>query len=180
MMSPDPSRNEFCENGEVANTVTEIIGSACQELFEAYGLPLTALTDADQVPGTLVLCGIMGFVGSGVRGACLLAGTREPFEKSRPSEGALRDWVGELTNQLMGRVKLKLLRRGAEIALTTPIVLQGEHIAPLPRQHLLPSIFAASAGHVLVWLELETKPGFELGVESDEELEPAEGEALFF
>lgn len=170
----------FSENQQAAGAVTEIIDSACQELFEAYGLPLVAMKGIDKVPGTLVLCGVMGFVGSNVRGACLLAGTTEPFEASRPSNGALRDWVGELTNQLMGRVKLKLLRRGAEIALTTPIVLQGEHIAPLPRARLAPSIFSAPAGHVLVWLELETRQDFVLGPESDDQLEPSEGDALFF
>jgi hypothetical protein len=180
MASPDTPRNTFTENQQVASSVTEIVDSACQQLFEAYGLPLTPLRGADRVPGALVLCGVMGFVGSGLRGACLLAGTREPFDKSRPSEGSPRDWVGELTNQLMGRVKLKLLKRGTEIVLTTPIVLQGEHIAPLPRKHLVPSIFAAPVGHVLVWLDLETKEGFQLAPESEGELEPAEGDALFF
>jgi hypothetical protein len=170
----------YSENHDIGKLITELMGEACQALFEDYNTPLTRMPDVEAVSEQMILCGVMGFVGPDLRGSCLLAGTQDPFERSQPSKGTLRDWVGELTNQLMGRVKIRLLRRGTEIALTTPIVLQGEHIAPLPRQRLVPLVFKAEPGHILVWLEVESQPAdLKLGDEQPGDA-PSEGGALFF
>jgi CheY-specific phosphatase CheX len=77
----------------------------------------------------------------------------------------MRDWIGELTNQFMGRVKTKLLAHGVEVFVTTPIVLSGVRIQPLPRGHVEPLVFSSHAGSVLTWIELETHPAFVLGSE---------------
>ena len=172
----------FESNPAISGVVREFASAACQRLFAAYGVQLVPASDENRAVDGIVLCGVLGFTGSEIRGSLLLAGTQGPFLRSRPAQGELRDWVGELTNQLLGRLKVQLLERGAHIALSTPVVLQGEHIAPLPRQVLIPLVFHCDDGVVLVWTHVESAPGYELGSTSEHAIRPtAEDEdALFF
>jgi CheY-specific phosphatase CheX len=96
---------------------------------------------------------------------------------SNPVGGSLRDWIAELANQLAGRIKNKLLAHGAEVYVNTPVVLRGEHLAPLPRQELLPLTFSTDGGNVFVWIELETNSDVSLGPPA---VALAEGETLLF
>jgi CheY-specific phosphatase CheX len=86
--------------------------------------------------------------------------------------------VGELANQLVGRLKAKLLQRGTTIALSTPLALSGVRVSPLPGTEVEPVVFDAPAGKVLVWLEVEIADGFRLGEER--QLQANEGELLLF
>jgi hypothetical protein len=127
-----------------------------------------------------LLSGVIGFVGPEVRGTCLLVGSRKPIEQSSPGKGRTRDWVGELTNQLVGRLKSKFVRRGLDVALTTPVVLSGVRLRPLPRtDQLEPRVFSAQSGAVMVWVEVEAGLGLTLG---STELDAAadEGDVLLF
>lgn len=171
----------FVANETATETVLDLVQGVCTDLFRAYGVDLTTAADSNRTVDGLVWCGVMGFAGSKLRGSVLLAGTEEPFSRSRPAQGELRDWVGELTNQLVGRLKLQLLERGTRIALSTPVVIQGEHVAPLPRRVLIPAAFTAVEGTVLVWVDVESKPDFELQVTPLKKIATAEeDEALFF
>ena len=91
----------------------------------------------------------------------------------------MRDWVGELTNQLVGRLKSKLLARGIEIALTTPIVLSGVRLKPLPRGRLEPAVMHAKSGPILIWTEVESDADFAFGAEQPG-LTGHEGAVLLF
>lgn len=169
----------YVDNEPVTREVVRILEEVCQRLFKAYGVELTPAPSSMETTQEVVLCGVLGFAGSHVRGSTLLAATTGPFEESRPTNGVMRDWVGELTNQLVGRLKVKLLERGTEIAVSTPVVLQGEHVAPLPRQVLKPIVFTSKHGLVFVWADVETVEGFAL---SDGTSDPGmtEGDAVFF
>ncbi|HMJ15925.1 MAG TPA: chemotaxis protein CheX [Polyangiaceae bacterium] len=170
----------FEENDGAARQVVELAALACCDLFAAYGVPLSRAEHAADTDYDLLYCGVMGFVGKNARGMCLLGASREPIERTAPVAGDLRDWLGELTNQLVGRLKGKLLARGVEIALTTPLVLKGHHIAPLPRRQLIPEVLVGSCGRVLLWADVETAPGFSLTLESEESVTLSEGGLLFF
>jgi hypothetical protein len=74
--------------------------------------------------------GVMGFVGDSVRGTCLLAAPEGTIRAAAPHAAAARDWIGELANQLVGRLKAKLMARGGTIALSTPVVLRGVKLSP--------------------------------------------------
>jgi hypothetical protein len=117
-------------------------------------------------------------VGDSVRGTCLLAAPQGTVEAAAPRSAGARDWVGELANQLVGRLKAKLMARGATIALSTPVVLRGVKLSPLPRTDVAPVVFESTAGKVLVWLEVEIEDGFQLGEERA--LKASEGELLVF
>ena len=143
--------------------------SACVELFGAYGVELSRGSKDWGSSEERLLSGSVGFVGRRVRGTCLLAAAVPPLELSCPQQGGpLRDWVGELANQFVGRLKSKLLARGVEIFVTTPIVLSGIRIQPLPRGKAEPFVFTSSAGDVLAWVEVETEEAFVLGSEQPE------------
>ena len=166
-------------NDGVAVQVMDLAVRACIDLFGAYRVNLAIGSSPWAKSEERLLSGVIGFVGPRVRGSCLLASTEAPVVASCPPGGRLRDWVGELTNQLMGRLKSKLVARNLSVELSTPIVLSGVRIQPLPKATLEPTILSAPMGAVLVWLEIETAPGFVLSAEQDG-LSGSEGDVLIF
>ena len=164
---------------ETQHLVENLAAEACLSLFEAYGVKLSMLEPSADVPGEHSLTGIIGFTGPGITGMCLLAASEEPLAASNPTSGSLRDWVAELSNQLAGRLKHKLLARSVEVYITTPIVLRATRIEPLPRRKLTPRAFHGNGGTVALWVEVETS--FEFRVTGTVmELPVREGEALLF
>ena len=170
----------FEEDETLASGVGLLAVSACQELFGAYGVQLRPSQTSWELWDEPVLSGVMGFVGGCLRGTCLLAGGEGPIHASCPQGGRVRDWIGELTNQLVGRVKAKLLSRGIEVALTTPIILSGARLQPVPRGALRPTVFDSATGSVLVWIEAEAGGKLELGCEPMPSSTEAEGGILLF
>jgi CheY-specific phosphatase CheX len=167
----------FVERSATTRAIQALAGAACTELMHAYGVelqPALGWVESDEV----MFSGVMGFVGDSVRGTCLLAAPQGTVEAAAPKGAGARDWVGELANQLAGRLKAKLLARGATIALSTPVVLRGVKLSPLPRTDVAPVVFESSAGKVLVWLEVEIENDFQLGEERA--LKASEGELLVF
>lgn len=164
---------------ETQQLVENLAEHACLSLFDAYGVQLSP-TELTMMPsGEHTLTGIIGFTGNGITGMCLVAASEEPLVASNPASGSLRDWVAELSNQLAGRLKHKLLAQGVEVYITTPIVLRATRIEPLPRRKLTPRAFSAAGGKVSLWVEVETSPEFKFG-EPGEEVPVSEGEALLF
>ena len=153
----------YTESQRISSVIEEMIAAACLELFAAYDVPLTPVQQSNWGNSDEALySGIIGFVSPQVRGTCLLACEPSAIQHSCPEGGRIRDWIGELANQLIGRLKMKLLGHDIEIGLTTPIVLQGIRIRPLPKAALLPAVFSSEWGTVLVWVEAEVAMGFSL------------------
>jgi CheY-specific phosphatase CheX len=168
----------FVEQSQVTEAMQAMAAAACVELLHAYGVAATPAADGWVHTDELLFSGVMGFVGSDVRGTCLLAAPLAAVLATGPADARPRDWVGELANQLVGRLKLKLMARGVTIALTTPIVLSGMRLSPLPRGDVQPGVLETKSGRVLVWLEAEVDASFRLG--SERPLRAAEGEFLIF
>lgn len=169
---------ESIGNSQVDSLVTALAEDACKSLFEAYGVSLRAIDPHTAIDQNALLSGVIGFSGPSIRGTCILAATSKPIMESNPVGSSPRDWIAELANQLIGRIKNRLLEEGVEVYVTTPVVLRGEHLAPMPRLALLPQLFTTEGGNVFVWIEVETDPDFELAPRCA----PAarEGEALLF
>ncbi|MET0793914.1 MAG: hypothetical protein ABW061_20510 [Polyangiaceae bacterium] len=164
---------------EVAAHVSELTAACCVDLFAAYGVTLSP-SSADFIDSEdVLLSGVIGFVGPELRGTCLLVSNRSPIELSSPQKEYTRDWVGELTNQLVGRLKRKFLGFGLEIALTTPVVLCGLHLRPIPRRELAPRVFKTDSGSIMVWVEVEAEPGFAFGPAISDQ-SSTEGDVLLF
>src|SRR6478609_10391573 len=162
--------------------IDDLVFDCCRELFSAYELE-TQPRSRDEFPTTdeLAVCGVMGFGGKLMRGALVLVATREPLERTNPdSLGSQRDWVCELANQLMGRIKNRLLGFGVEILLATPAGLSGVNLSPTQSQLRAPQVFSAADGFVCVWIDYECAPGFELREKPGVEAAIPEGETLLF
>jgi CheY-specific phosphatase CheX len=165
----------------------QVATKACQELFGRYGVTVRLGAEEEEpVSPDFLVCSVIGFTGRDLRGTLILALTEDLSGLSNPVAGpsdpvAQRDWVGELSNQLLGRIKLELLRWGVEISLNLPALLLGRHLAPLPRAQLKPLKFTLSKGAAAVWVEVETRPGLKLEAPRDlEEQGPEAGDALLF
>jgi CheY-specific phosphatase CheX len=169
---------EDSTNTDAQSMVHGLAEEACTSLFEAYGVNLEREPTLKMPGGESSLTGIIGFTGIGITGMCLLAASEEPLNASNPTDGPLRDWMAELSNQLAGRLKHKLLAQGAEVYITTPIVLRATRIEPLPRRQLIPSSFRGGQGSLALWVEVDTTPEFVLSPPN--ELPVAEGETLLF
>ncbi|HKQ69502.1 MAG TPA: chemotaxis protein CheX [Polyangiaceae bacterium] len=76
---------------------------------------------------------VIGFAGDAMRGSLVIGAARVAWKKTHPlaadrptlSEDDVRDWAGELANQLIGRLKIRLLRHGITIQLGTPTTMSG-------------------------------------------------------
>jgi len=169
----------------------QLAAAACKELFAGYGVTVRRADESENpISPEFFLCSIIGFTGRDVRGTLVLALTEELSGLSNPVAGAKssattdrmiqRDWVGELSNQLLGQIKIELLRHGVEIYVNLPAVLQGQHLAPLPRSQLKPLKFTLADGAAAVWIELETREGFKIEAATREGDGPAPGDTLLF
>jgi CheY-specific phosphatase CheX len=178
-------------NLDPQQVLEQVTIAACQELFARYGVSVSqASEEAEPRSPDFLLCSVIGFSGKDIRGTLVLALTERLSGLSNPLAGAPRadgtvdgtdrDWVGELSNQLLGRIKIDLLRRGVEIYLNLPAVLRGQHLAPLPRTELKPLKFTLPGGAVAVWLEVETRAGFRIDDGTQAESGPGAGDALMF
>jgi CheY-specific phosphatase CheX len=166
-------------NMKPENLVRRVAAEACKDLFEAYGVSLEAITPSNIPRAKILLCGVIGFTGPKIRGTCILASTEEPISDSIPVTGSLRDWIAELSNQLVGRIKNKLLGYGAEVYVTSPAVVRGEHLAAPSMCSIEPLSFKSQQGSVYLWVDVETDTDFAL-LDPPEPAGATEGEALLF
>lgn len=162
--------------------IDDLVFDCCQELLSAYSLDVHPRgRDAFPNAESLAVCGVMGFAGKQMRGSLVMVATREPLEVTNPGGvTSQRDWVCELANQLMGRIKNRLLALDVEILLATPAGLSGDNLSPGKLR--APQVFAAGSGYVCVWIDCETSEGFELPTSPPRAVEAAvpEGETLLF
>ena len=170
----------FLEDDQLASQIADLTGECCVELFAAYGVALNSHAAEFIVSEEILLSGVIGFVGPTLRGTCLLVGNRSPIELSSPQKEHTRDWVGELTNQLVGRFKNALLRYGVEIAIAIPVVLTAAQLTPLPQTQSDPIRLDVGGGSFAIWLEVEASPDLTLADPGPESMIAAEGEAMLF
>lgn len=144
--------------------IEQAVTSSCLSLFADYALTLErvdAATFADVFD--IVFCGVVGFSGDQMRGTLLLASSSEPLGRTLPSSDAsLREWVAELSNQLLGRIKNKLFAHGVTLHLSTPTVLRGQHLVRVSASPFPPYAFSCDGGVVCVWIDTELSPGIDL------------------
>jgi len=157
--------------------------AACTELFEAYGFtqhlrPAKAAAEK----GHVVYASVLGASGEGVRLSSTLSLDRELLVRTHPSQAAvvpereIEDWCRELNNQLVGRLKNKLLRAGCEMATGLPVLVRGTDIVAVTsededyRQYF----FSSKYGNLSFTLAMMLSPDLTL-----EKAAPDAGEVKF-
>lgn len=122
----------------------EVVVRSAFELFAASGVTVTRISGPRlRHPKHLQdLVGMIGFAGPSAKGSIgirtprVVAVQTHPLRASGPiDEAASEDWMGELTNRLLGRVKNHCLSLGLELYIGVPRVVTGTAMdLPLARE----------------------------------------------
>jgi hypothetical protein len=138
----------------------------CAQLFAGYGYPLVPASPA--AGATLAYFGIIGFTATALNGSLVLGCSEEALSRSNPAKAVhVREWVGELANQLVGRVKNQLLLYALELRVDTPVTLRETHMSQTRTQGLPSISLQGQGGLVRVWIDLQLGRGFQMATEPD-------------
>lgn len=167
-----------------ADLQEEVLGAGL-ELFAAYGMRLSLDAPAGQVGSAsappIHYLGVCGFGGTSFSGHVILGASKVVLDQSNGTGSSCEDWMAELANQFLGRIKNRLMRRGINVHRVPPIVVKGAGVA-LAGAHdgEIPLRLADGRTGVLIWMDSE--PAVDHAPSSAEPAEevPTEGEVLLF
>lgn len=169
---------------ELQDLLDDIVVECTQSLFESIGLSISHVANT-QEPSELV--GIIGFAGSKLRGVVGLSMSPQlaarAVENATDGETPIDDWVAEAANQLLGRIKNRLLQKGVTISAALPIVLRGIEVRLAPRsaQPVRVYSFADTDESAVVWLDLQTTGSITVTETVDAAEQPMdEGDLMLF
>ena len=181
------------DRGMTRNEMAAVANQQAQRLAEAYASvcclelfigssPITVDSPLAVEESALCYCAVVGFSGKSFRGSLVVGFSGAALAHLKEhGAGADRDALGELSNQLLGRLKNRLLPHDLELFLGIPVVLRGEHFSPLPRHELTALRFRLGKGDLTIWIEIESFGGFTVRLEPmDCESAMAEGASMMF
>jgi hypothetical protein len=173
-------------------TVIDVYLQASIELFSAYGLS-TRLQRQEDAPNAQrsSYVSVLGATGEGIRFSSTLNAGADLLVRLHPSGARdvarrdLEDWCRELNNQLVGRVKNKLLRLDCQVTAGLPVLITGSGIDTVmaPEQEYRQYFFAGEHGSLVLTLALVLAPDLELKevpASADDEAIRLEGEHALF
>lgn len=138
------------------------------ELFQSRRIavaPVSASIGNPHQPVYFTLAGLVTLTGPKANGSLSLSWTDDVFSLFTPpvaaSTLAARDLLRELTNQLSGRVKNRLLNFALALTIGVPTVLSGPALeGQRPhRETEVVYLFRTLRGEVVVTLDLDVDPG---------------------
>jgi hypothetical protein len=148
----------------------DLHAKACGELFAVYGLsqhvqPAPAADAGVRRPS---YASVLSATGDGIRLSSTMSVDTGLLARTHPSGRAdvpdreLQDWCRELNNQLMGRVKNKLLRIGCEVATGLPVLVSGTDVAAVvgPELDHRQYFFSSRHGNMSFTLAMLLAPDF--------------------
>ena len=175
-------------NPESLQRIDGFLASSTHDLFKAIGIEIAPNTQK-RADVESPLTATIGFTSADLRGLLVLTLDRglaarslpPNLSKEEPGDGIVADWTGELSNQLLGRLKNKFHAAGIGISLSTPIVFMGKEMRHFTNASPIHRMLFFDEGRILVELQANYDKDFEIS-EASESLEPSqpEGEALFF
>lgn len=169
-----------------------LIVECATSLFASCGVALSydGETDGAAVDGE-GMASFVGFTGDRIRGSLLLSTCPVLVARSHPSDLSacpepaleLADWIGELANQLLGRIKNKVRVHGIDFSVSTPVSLAGQELRSGPA-HIDDSRFLRFRGggaelHVQFSATLAPDFAFQYPPAAAVE-EPQEGDLMLF
>ena len=170
--------------GAPKSGVLEQLAEVCLvNLFGDYNVQIRTTADTCQARSASMLFGVIGFTAEGLGGSVVLAVNELVLEGCNPLEnGPARDWIGELVNQFVGRIKNKLLAYDTPIYITTPVVFRGDRVVLETKEESSELAYVNTQGHnIAVWIDVDVDPGFELlEKEGGADSSVPEGETLMF
>jgi CheY-specific phosphatase CheX len=173
------------------DAIDNAVHQSVSGLFEAYGYPV-APAAAPQTSSAAKECsdmaGVIGFCAEQLSGTVVVTTTEEVVLSTLPegvSSPHSSDWLGELSNQLLGRLKNQLSEFGVVVQVSTPVVLVGPRLrvfgSALDGVRVYKFELAASeARPVTVMVELRAKDDLILERVANQVANALEGTELFF
>jgi CheY-specific phosphatase CheX len=168
-------------NGAVREVIESLFEKATLEVFGPLNLTLNSVVhDASicnkQLVGDSVLS-VLNASGDGVKILCSINANFSTLEALFP-HGAharseeLRDWCGELNNQLVGAAKNYLLAYKCKVLMGLPALIQGENLASISSSQACISkrSYLSDKGEIVAYLSTVIDPNFEMADEPDESL----------
>lgn len=170
--------------------LVNMVKECTSELTESLGLGSYAEDLAAAKPNQQgVLAAIIGFTDPKMNGSLVVMATSDCLTKSHPNaamgmpivEQDVADWIGELANQLLGRLKNRVVRCGHGFSMNTPTVMAGSSIVLQSVKDQLSQDFYFSGGHGPIFLRLSAQiaPGTQF-VETETKASATEGDTMFF
>lgn len=164
--------------------------AACTELFEAYGFTrhLTRERSATAEKGHATYASVLSASGEGIRLSSTLSLDRELLARTHPSqvsdvpEREIEDWCRELNNQLVGRLKNKMLREGCALSTGLPVLVRGTDIVAVTSEDedFRQYFFSSKYGNLAFTLAMLLAPDLTLETAADAEEVKAEGAMALF
>ncbi len=132
----------------------ELVKTSVLPLFQGFEL----VDDPPSAGCGTGYAAVVGFTGERVRGALGIIASQDAIRDTYP-ESSLKeqvdphDWVGELANQALGRMKSGLLRTGIAAHTAIPVVLSGVSLAVVPTEQVRVFVLTNGVTRVFLWVD---------------------------
>lgn len=156
-----------------ATELQQLVIESAQHVLPACGLAIGEM--GEPPPGAedpKQIVAFMGFTGDVLRGTLVLKAPLEilraayplPLNASGDWQLDVFDWTGEIANRLLGRIKLALTARGADVEASTPRVMSGEHlhVSRSTKGTVCAAAFRVGDSAVRVWFDAVAAEGRDL------------------
>lgn len=147
-----------------------------------------AHNDKDQSP--VEYASVLGFSGDLMKGSLVISCKKALLEKSHPNlamempvgEPEVLDWVGEIANQLLGRLKNKIAATGVKFSMSTPTTMCGKSMqVSIPKDgYALQQLYQGPHGDFVVHLLTVVDPSVNFELAGNKGQVAAEGGAILF
>jgi hypothetical protein len=154
---------------------------SCEALLSSYGLTVDVQEDGESPGGRSRACyiSVLSASGEGISVSSMLRIDQNlvislhPLPPADISQPDLEDWCLELNNQLVGRVKNKLLNFGRALVVGLPVLLTGTNVTGVaaPNSEVHRYSVESANGQIVFTLATLIAPGVEL-----QEFEAASGD----
>jgi hypothetical protein len=154
-----PEKNH--ESGPGPNGLRDEVLRAGLDLFAAYGVrfsPVAVDDDPVHISGTsppVLFLGVCGFGGTTFTGHVVFGASENVLSRSNNTRSTSADWMAELANQFLGRIKNGLLRQGIHVHRVPPVVIKGAAVALAHGDSAAPLALADGRDRVLIWIDTE-------------------------
>lgn len=168
------------------NQVHDLTVATVVEFWSALGEPVSfrgAVSQRDALwPNTVA---VIGFGGAEIRGTLVLGVHARLLRRTHPLEATehedLVDWLVEISNQTLGRMKARLLRHDVSIEIGTPLAISASDLRLRSfRGPPLMMLFESSEGPVQVAFEAHSEPTVELAPRRSAAVTAPPGELIVF